>query len=78
MVTYKVFSMSPLTEIGICEGIPDSDRQGNFVLLPLDMHDLVNVGDCLVSPSGEYLNIYSETPVLDDNKNLVAFKLHYH
>lgn len=74
LTTYRI--ISNFQEIGECEGIPDSDYQGTFVLFSPKYYRFVNVGDSLVSPSGEYLSLYFEDPISKDGE-LIAFKLYY-
>lgn len=74
-VEYKVFDN--FYEIGTCEGLPYSDKQGNFILFLPDMYQLIQVGNILVTPTGKHLQLYFEDPIVKDNE-LIAFKMYYH
>ncbi len=73
-ITYTI--LDNLYEIGTCEGLPDSDHQGNYILFPPEMYQLVQVGNILVTPTGEHLELYFEDPVVKDNE-LITFKMYY-
>ncbi len=72
--TYKI--IDNFVEIGECEGILGSDYQGDFIAFPADMLYLVHVGNHVVNPSGQYLELYLNEPMLNSGE-LIGYKFYY-
>ena len=73
-ITYTI--ISNFTEIGTCEGLPVTEQGRPFVLIHPSYLGVVSVGDTLVSPAGQYLKIYMDDYVLENNE-LRAIKFFY-
>lgn len=71
--TYKI--ISNFEEVGTCEGIPDSDSQGNFIFFPTEMH-LACLGDLLEFPNSQCYELYLEDAVINEGK-LIGYKMYY-
>lgn len=72
--TYTI--ISNFSEIGKCDGLPVTDVKQPFILFPPEYLGILSVGDTLVSPDGQYLNLYSYDNVLENNE-LKALKFYY-
>ena len=73
-ITYTI--INDFTEIGTCEGLPITEQGRAFVLVPSSYLGIVSVGDTLVSPDGQYLKIYMDDYILENNE-LKAIKFFY-
>lgn len=74
LTTYRI--ISNFQEIGECEGIPGADNKGSYIFFSPEQRCRFSLGDFLVTPDEQYIELYYEELAHKNDKLSVA-KVYY-